>query len=396
MFLDKAVNRPSLLSVLVFAALAVVLVGLVVTKSLAAYFAELDPDTAIWLNSHEPFALMRLADKRLALNPELRQPEGTAQGTAGVTMEPGAPESPDLASSLAQVASQAFDENRPGTSQQPLWSGAISDLKLSPEDREVVARLAKDAVHSDPMNARTIRILGQLQETSGNPTQVHPYMDVAARLSQRESYAVYWLMLHAYESRDYAAALRYADILLRTRSTGPQLATPVIARLAENKDASGEVKALLSANPPWRGRVFDALLTNITDARTPLDLLLALKDTSHPPEAKEVGRYLDFLVGKKFYDLAYYAWLQFLPSEDLSTISLLFNGSFEKVVSGQPFDWSLAQGDGASASRVERPDRGDQHALSIEFGHGRVEFPGVRQITMLAPGRYALKGEFKG
>lgn len=43
-----------------------------------------------------------------------------------------------------------------------------------------------------------------------------------------------------------------------------------------------------------------------------------------------------------------------------------------------------------------RPDAPDKHALFLEFGQGRVDFPGVSQTIMLAPGAYRFKGSFKG
>ena len=40
--------------------------------------------------------------------------------------------------------------------------------------------------------------------------------------------------------------------------------------------------------------------------------LLSLKATPTPPTADELDGYLTYLVDHKFYNLAYYAWLQFL------------------------------------------------------------------------------------
>jgi hypothetical protein len=166
--------------------------------------------------------------------------------------------------------------------------------------------------------------------------------------------------------------------------------------LAENRDGSGKLKQLLATNPPWRGDFFDSLPSVITDARTPLDFLLSVKEHgSAPPTAVELNRYLDFLIDRGLYDLAYYTWLQFLPDEQLSQAGHLFNGGFEIEPSGAPFDWRFSQDTGATTKIASRPDDVAKHALVMQFGPGRAEFQGVRQLLMLSPGSYILRGQYK-
>jgi hypothetical protein len=110
----------------------------------------------------------------------------------------------------------------------------------------------------------------------------------------------------------------------------------------------------------------------------------------------EISGYINFLIGKKFHELAYYTWLQFLPAEELARISPLYNRSFETTPSGLPFDWVLTQGNGVTTEIRRRTDKVEEHALALEFGQGRSEFPGVTQLTLLGPGSYTLKGQYKG
>jgi hypothetical protein len=128
----------------------------------------------------------------------------------------------------------------------------------------------------------------------------------------------------------------------------------------------------------------------------PLDLLLAIKDTPTPPTTADLRDYLSVLIDHKLYELAYYAWLQFLSPEQLSSTGLLFNGGFEAMPSGLPFDWIIRPGAGVTIDIMTRPDEDGLRALYIEFGQGRVEFNGVSQLIMLAPGNYRFKGQYRG
>jgi hypothetical protein len=221
-------------------------------------------------------------------------------------------------------------------------------------------------------------------------------MEAAARRSVQDSWAAHWLLKDAYDRKDYAAALRHADVLLRTRTQALQHVLPVLGRMAETPEAVDGLEKLLAANPPWRRAFFSALPRAVTDARTPLRLLLAVRRTPDAPTLADIRDYVRLLMQHRLYDLAYYAWLQFLPAAQLAGAGALFNGSFETVPSGLPFDWSLGGGKGATAEIAERPDRPGRRALLIALGPGRVELSGAEQTLMLAPGAYRLQAVYRG
>jgi hypothetical protein len=96
------------------------------------------------------------------------------------------------------------------------------------------------------------------------------------------------------------------------------------------------------------------------------------------------------------YDLAYYTWLQFLPPGQLESAGLLFNGNFTSRPSGLPFDWVIQAGSNVIVDIVPRRNATGRNVLFLEFGHGRADFPGVFQTTMLPPGAYEFDGSLKG
>jgi hypothetical protein len=174
-----------------------------------------------------------------------------------------------------------------------------------------------------------------------------------------------------------------------------QYAMPILGNIAENKAASGELKQLLADNPPWRQNFIALLPLNVSDARTPLEFLLALKHTPTPPTPTDIQMYLGVLLDHKLYELAYYTWLQFLAPSELSKIGRLFNGNFEVPPSGSPFDWSLTQGPGVTLKIASRPDKEGDHALYIKFVGQRLDKFDVRQLVWLGPGTYRFQGQEK-
>lgn len=398
------VPSPRRLRITVLAACAVVLAWLVVTRSFAAYLAGVSPQWALLINREQPEALANLADHSINATqtalilagpagnglPEQRLgPGAVAEGSAGAVADraPGPRKrGPDGAMPAADNAE---------SSKALLDSFRIVDRNRS-VDVDAVRAQAKAALANDPLNARDLRILGQLADISDDNVSASKFMQAAANTSLHESIAVLWLLRKSTESGDYQAAIRYADALLRTDPGLARSVVPALAHFAEDRASNGSIKTLLKANPPWRGLFFALLPDSITDARTPLDLLMALKGTPAPPTAQEASRYIEFLVQHKFYELAYYTWLQFLPAAELRSAGLLFNGNFEVSPSGEPFNWVITQGSGVTVDIVPAPAKDAERALLVDFLYGRVDYHSVTELVALAPGSYQFDGEYQG
>jgi len=363
---------------------------LVVSHSFAAYLAQSAPQAALRLRPTESRALLRLADATLSA--ELNRTGSVPADVAGT--KPSSLERPyrvdDRLRAWADFARRALQTSQSASTKSV--ASPASSAAIDPKAAAQIRTWARRALASDPLNAQALRILGQLAQ--GDSTA--KLMQAAARRSVRESIAIYWLMLKGVETQDYAAGMHYADVLLRTRSNVLPLVLPTLAVAAEHRDASGALKTLLAADPPWRSRFLAALPQNVSDPRTPLELLLAVKDTPAPPTTNELRSYVNYLIKHKLYQVAYYTWLQFLPPEELRGAGFLFNGSFELPPSGLPFDWVFHASSGVTIDITGRADRNDQHALFLDFGDGRITFRGVTQMLMLPAGQYRLTGKYRG
>ena len=397
-------SRPRLsFRTLIFAGCAVLLTWLVVSRSVAAYLADTAPNTALWLSPGQPDALVNLADRSLnGFSTTFGSPsDGTDQAleqqkAAGLE-QPNTSPPPDDGSSPRQDAPDKSPLAAQGSANiQPLADAfAAIDSNRSVDLAELRAQTIA-ALMRAPLNARALRILGQIDATSNDNAGAAKLMAESARLSLHQSIAVYWLMRKSAQDGDYEAAIAYADDLLRTNPELARYAVPVLAHFADDKKSAAAVEEVLNTNPPWRDLFFRLLPESVADARTPLKLLVALKSSPTPPVGEDISRYLDLLIAHKYYDLAYYTWLQFIPLQELREAGLLFNGSFELAPSGMPFDWSIKQGSGVTIDIVPRPDAPNQHALSVDFLYGRVDFHSVYELVVLPPGMYRFAVRYSG
>jgi hypothetical protein len=345
------------LKLLVCGAVGAVLAWQVVVHSGAAFLASKSPATALRLNRNDTVALVTVAqtalDQALGASPETRR------------------------GAKAPVA----------TTVSASESGAISDT-------------ASRALLGAPYDARALRILAQIADGAGDKVQKQKLLEATQRRTKHEPLVNYWLLLDAFDRKDEAAILRHADMLL---SSTPEL-TPfvvlILARMAEGSPGESALTARLRENPPWRAKFFEALPAAVTDAQTPLGLLLALKGSTAPPNHAEIVGYLDYLMRGQRYENAYYAWLQFLDAAALRRVALVHNGSFGQRMTSTPFDWTVPSSPGAIADVRQIPGEEGQ-ALYVDFvGQGRVEFQPIQQTLVLTPGNYQLlvnqRGEISG
>jgi hypothetical protein len=324
------------------------LLWLVITHSYAASLAISDPEASLRIRVTAP-ALLELAEIRLAA---LRKSGTDAMLDAGQAIAPRPPE------------------------------------------KEALYQMVREALRREPFNGRALRLLAELSEGHAPRSQVADLMRMAVRRNLHESIAVLWLLNDALASKAYADVLKYADILLRTEARLNAHAIHALAKACEDSAGLALVLETVRANPRWRETFFASVSRYVSDARIPLQILVGLKDTAHPPTTKELAPYFELLLQNQLHDLAYYTWIQFLPPEQLVRVVVPYNGDFETTPSGLPFDWIIPSSPNAIAGLVPLPPPAIGKALRVEFGLGRIEFSGVRQLVLLPPGDYTFSAAY--
>ncbi|MEZ5851437.1 MAG: hypothetical protein R3D68_12400 [Hyphomicrobiaceae bacterium] len=347
---------------------------LVITTSLADAVATSSPDLALMLSREHPVALITKAERARADLLELVTSESKAASEGAVRQGKGTRTAPSQAAVATPTAAERSERAR--------LRGVIRDL-------------AQRTLAVQPLNAAAYRMLGEL---SDDIDQTRIYMREAARRSRRETIAVFWLLNDSVAHNDAAAALEYADILLRTR---PELAPPVmgyLAAIAASQTGRDVIARQMARRPPWRSLFYQTFPAAMRDLRVGLPLLAAIKSAGVPTTLAEGSNLIDTFLVKEQVDLAYAAWLSLLSPEELSRLGLLTNANFASEPSGVSFDWRIQAGTNAIAEFTRRPgdEAGEGRLLHVQLNDGRVRFPVVKQVIVLAPGRYRLTGQVRG
>lgn len=393
-------QRPRRLRAALVTVVALAALWLIVRGTLAAYLATTSPELALRLAPDNAEALLNLADRKLAALASARQAQHKAKDASGAGAEStgrGSFANPALGRIFAKRLDANGDSAQPPAAQpEALASG---DSQATAAELAEINSLAETALAAAPMSARALSIMGQVAAEAGDAQRAEALMSEAVGLSRHDATALNAMFLYRLAAKDYEGAIRHADALLRTRPSLHELVVPLLTRMIESGEGSAVLVKHLAARPVWRGLFLDTMVLSITDARTPLSLMIALKDTQAPPDDREVAHYERFLISKNLHELAYYTWLQFLPPERLAGARLVYNGDFSAAPSGNPFDWTIAAGTGVNVEIAARPDAGENGlnpALRIEFGTGRVQMGKVTQILMLAPGPQVLRYTYRG
>lgn len=362
------------------------LAWLVLTRSLPDALVDTNPDLALILSPDHPGALITKA-------------EGLRSRLLELTVKANVKDLPPAVASKTRLQHNADNvATGVGRHAAPNIAPVIAaDPQTLAAERNAlrveIGGLARRVIRHDPLNARAFRLLA---EVTDDVEQVRALMQAAAKRSRRESIAIFWLLNDSFVAKDFARALDHADILLRTRGQLTPYVMSYLGSIAEDPLGRPLIIQRLAAAPSWRRGFFSELPRNVRDPRTPLELMIALKDAGKPVAQSELGPYLAFLIGNNLVEQAYNSWLQLLPKEQLAGLGLLTNASFELDPSGLPFDWVIARPLNAVVELAAAREASGARALHIGFGTGRIRFPETSQVVMLAPGRYRLEGKLRG
>lgn len=275
---------------------------------------------------------------------------------------------------------------------EPIALNALAERQLTSNGGELssVETLARRALLSDPLDARALSSLASVAERNGDLSRAEALMSLSAARSWRNPAAHVWLFAQAIRRGKFEEALVQADGLLRVQHWQFQASIfPVMTLFGLYPGGLEALEGSLVANPPWR----PAFLRQVVgggNERLMVQLYRFLIRSGQPPTALEMKPYLDRLILLARFEEAYQDWRATSSQGEMLT-RYPYNRNFEAPLDGLPFNWVFDDVGGAEIEITEASDRGNSHALRVQFSGARAHLGRVGQLLMLTPGGYRLE-----
>jgi hypothetical protein len=267
---------------------------------------------------------------------------------------------------------------------------AERQLTNSSGELSSVEDLARRALLSDPLDSRALSLLGLVAERKGDLARAEALMSLAAARSWRNPVPHVWLFAQAIRRGKFDEALAQSDGLLRVYPQYEATMFPVLTVFGTDPGALTALEEALAANPPWRRSFLASSIVTGANDRLMTRLYQSLIHSRQSPTADEMKPYLDRLILVGRFEEAYQDW-RATSSPAETPVRYPYNGNFEVPLDGLPFNWVFDVISGAEIQVTEAPDRGNSHALRVQFSGARARFGRVGQLLMLAPGSYDLE-----
>jgi tetratricopeptide (TPR) repeat protein len=272
---------------------------------------------------------------------------------------------------------------------------AYREVKKSDGDLDSARLLAERALRTNPLDARALALLGLLAEREGDAARAANLMRLSGVRTRRDANTQAWLLNYEIGEGNFDQALIHIDAVLRSNPRVLDLALPVFAAFALDKQTFDALARLFASNPPWRAQVLTRLSPQLSDVSRLTQLYTALEQSKNPPSSSELKPYLDRLIKDDQYAEARRAWRETLPTEKRVQESLLYNGDFASPVDGLPFNWVLYPAQGVNIQVVPSAKNGASRALLFQFSGARAGDFTASQFMLLSPGAYRFTGHVR-
>lgn len=195
--------------------------------------------------------------------------------------------------------------------------------------------LAKQAFLSEPVTPEAIAVLA-LGNTEGKKREL---MHQAFALSRRQQLVIGWMIVDAGTREDISAILSHYDTMLRTSSSAASVVIPTMAGALENSSFVEPFAGLLSKNPPWASRFWEAVVANAEAIENAAQLRAKLYVEDEARQSYRDSSLIKALVDNKRFEDAENLY-RLLAGERKGAL-FLNNGSFDREPEYPPFDWQL-------------------------------------------------------
>ncbi|MER9301476.1 tetratricopeptide repeat protein [Mesorhizobium sp. M0496] len=258
-------------------------------------------------------------------------------------------------------------------------------------DLDALAVKARGALRFNVADARLYSLLGEIRYRQGEKDEAFELFDRARKLSKTEIHALQRSIDRSIEGGDLSKAVGEIDTLLRRWPDRFPVIAAGMPAILSNPDGYRAVLAAMKIGAPWRSNLFSALGHDPRGLRAASQLLLDLAGSSSPPTSKELSAVINGYIRQKEYEPAYRLFLFSLSDQERTLGGYIFNGGFEPVRSGKPFDWQVHDRSGLEITFAGSRDVGESDSgATVRFLNTPVKNAAFQQYVELPPGSYRI------
>jgi len=263
---------------------------------------------------------------------------------------------------------------------------ALAEQQLAAGHATQAAGTARHLLQRAPLEGRAWRIVAQGEVMAGRTDTARELYQRTIAATPHDIAARAWLLQDHLNHQRHAEALGEIDRILRISPRLGRSLVPALAQMASDADFAAAMIPLLARQPPWRA----PLLREIQggkhgQAERVFDLLLQAGDL----DPTEQRGWIEALMGQQRWGEAYAYWVPAVPPGQ--ALTPVFNGSFERPISGYGFDWRIVRVPGVAVDLQADANPALGQVAHIRFNHRPAAHAGLQQALLLAPGRYRFR-----
>ena len=279
----------------------------------------------------------------------------------------------------------------------------VDALQQPSEDSDLqIEGSIQTGIRFSPLDARFYSLLGILEERRGQEATAERLFRHALIILPTEIQALTHLMGAAIRDGNFAVATRNAEIIARRWPRFWPRVEPLLANLLKDPQAFQTITDQFGRDVLIRHQLVASMIRNEALLSPAYRMVLAWHDAGVADIDPSVNRLTSALLKAGRSSDAYRLFVLTRPKNNEST-GFVYNGSFGKALSGNPFDWLIQPQAGADISIVDRRTSdsvgsgdamADRHAVAIRFLGSPLHFKNISQLTRLTPGQYEFEAGY--
>jgi hypothetical protein len=269
-------------------------------------------------------------------------------------------------------------------------------VRLAATDSRLGYNLANKLFWENPLDGRSLVLVGLLMERDGKIKQSNHLMQIIARLYANQPETQ--MQLGGYWARQSNIKLAI-EAWGRAMEMQPSLRKglfPDLLNVVEQPKYYKQVQQSFANSDKWGAEFFVYAAQNAAFPDTLKVLYQARAAGKIPPSAEMLSAYLTTLIHDAFWTDAYFVWLNSLSDGQLNALGNVYDGGFEYAAPEEGFAWRFAKGSGVAVEPQKTHGANGSKALHISFkGLRSINTVLAQQILLLDAGSYQLHGRIK-